>query len=192
MGVSAGVGLWILGVTGVFPDGQRYALFFGAFYGLMELVPVPRAGAGGAPADPRRAVQRSADRGLGGAAVRRAPAARGPRRRAAGLRPLAADQPPAGHLRAAGRGRALRDHRRLHRAAARRRRARDRRLPAPPPRARAVGDDEPRRGGRGRRPTGRCDSRRPLRCRVRRRAPAATRSAGRAARRYRRRPLATG
>ena len=39
MGVSAGVLLWVLGVTGVFPDGRRYALFFGVFFGLMELVP---------------------------------------------------------------------------------------------------------------------------------------------------------
>ncbi len=39
MGASAGVGLWVLGSLGVFPDGARYGLFFGAFYGLMELVP---------------------------------------------------------------------------------------------------------------------------------------------------------
>jgi len=39
MGFSAGIVLWFLGVVGIFPDGQRFALFFGAFYGLMELVP---------------------------------------------------------------------------------------------------------------------------------------------------------
>jgi predicted PurR-regulated permease PerM len=39
MGVSAGVAMWLLGVTGIFPDGRRYALFFGIFFGLMELVP---------------------------------------------------------------------------------------------------------------------------------------------------------
>ena len=39
MGTSAGVALWIFGVLGIFPDGQRYALFFGAFFGAMELVP---------------------------------------------------------------------------------------------------------------------------------------------------------
>jgi predicted PurR-regulated permease PerM len=39
MGVSAGVLMWLLGVAGVFPDGRRYALFFGLFFGLMELVP---------------------------------------------------------------------------------------------------------------------------------------------------------
>ncbi len=39
MGTSATLALWILGVTGVFPAGSRYALFFGAFYGLMEFIP---------------------------------------------------------------------------------------------------------------------------------------------------------
>jgi predicted PurR-regulated permease PerM len=39
MGFSAGIALWIFGAVGIFPDGQRYALFFGVFYGLMELVP---------------------------------------------------------------------------------------------------------------------------------------------------------
>ncbi|HXD53863.1 MAG TPA: AI-2E family transporter [Solirubrobacteraceae bacterium] len=39
MGVSTGVALWIFGATGVFPDGRRYAVAFGVFYGIMELVP---------------------------------------------------------------------------------------------------------------------------------------------------------
>ena len=39
MGASAGAAMWILGVTGVFPDGNDYALFFGIFFGIMELVP---------------------------------------------------------------------------------------------------------------------------------------------------------
>lgn len=39
MGTTAAVALWIFGVLGIFPDGSRYALFFGAFFGLMELVP---------------------------------------------------------------------------------------------------------------------------------------------------------
>lgn len=39
MGTGAGVALWIFGAIGIFPDGQTYALFFGAFFGLMELVP---------------------------------------------------------------------------------------------------------------------------------------------------------
>jgi len=39
MGTTAAVALWIFGVVGIFPDGSRYALFFGAFFGLMELIP---------------------------------------------------------------------------------------------------------------------------------------------------------
>jgi predicted PurR-regulated permease PerM len=39
MGLSAGAALWLVGAIGVFPDGRRYALFFGIFYGLMEAVP---------------------------------------------------------------------------------------------------------------------------------------------------------
>jgi predicted PurR-regulated permease PerM len=39
MGASAGVALWIIGTIGIFPDGARYALFFGIFYGVMELIP---------------------------------------------------------------------------------------------------------------------------------------------------------
>lgn len=49
MGFSAGIVLWFLGAVGIFPDGQRYALFFGAFYGLMELVPYIGPILGGAP-----------------------------------------------------------------------------------------------------------------------------------------------
>jgi predicted PurR-regulated permease PerM len=39
MGTSAALALWVFGVIGIFPDGERYAVFFGAFYGLMELIP---------------------------------------------------------------------------------------------------------------------------------------------------------
>jgi len=39
MGTSAGVCLWIMGTVGIFPDGAHYAIFFGAFYGVMELIP---------------------------------------------------------------------------------------------------------------------------------------------------------
>jgi putative heme transporter len=39
MGASAAASLWIFGVVGIFPQGQHYALFFGAFYGLMEFIP---------------------------------------------------------------------------------------------------------------------------------------------------------
>jgi predicted PurR-regulated permease PerM len=39
MGASAGLALYVFGVTGIFPDGRRYALAFAVFYGVMELVP---------------------------------------------------------------------------------------------------------------------------------------------------------
>jgi predicted PurR-regulated permease PerM len=39
MGASAGFTLYIFGITGIFPDGSKYALAFGMFYGVMELVP---------------------------------------------------------------------------------------------------------------------------------------------------------
>lgn len=39
MGSTAGVALWLFGVLGIFPDGRSYALGFGIFFGVMELVP---------------------------------------------------------------------------------------------------------------------------------------------------------
>lgn len=39
MGTGAGAGLWLFGVLGIFPDGRTYALAFGIFFGLMELIP---------------------------------------------------------------------------------------------------------------------------------------------------------
>jgi predicted PurR-regulated permease PerM len=39
MGASAAVALTIFGLLGIFPDGERYGIFFGAFYGLMEFIP---------------------------------------------------------------------------------------------------------------------------------------------------------
>ena len=39
MGTSAAVALWIFGQLGIFPDGAKYAVFFGGFYGLMEFIP---------------------------------------------------------------------------------------------------------------------------------------------------------
>ena len=39
MGLGAGLGLWIYGALGIFPDGRTYALAFGIFFGLMEMIP---------------------------------------------------------------------------------------------------------------------------------------------------------
>jgi predicted PurR-regulated permease PerM len=39
MGLGAGLGLYVFGAAGVFPDGKTYAFAFGAWFGLMELIP---------------------------------------------------------------------------------------------------------------------------------------------------------
>jgi predicted PurR-regulated permease PerM len=39
MGASAGLALYLFGVIGIFPDGRKYGLALGVFYGVMELVP---------------------------------------------------------------------------------------------------------------------------------------------------------
>ncbi|MDP9417820.1 MAG: AI-2E family transporter, partial [Actinomycetota bacterium] len=50
MGVSAGLALWVFGVLGIFPAGETYAVFFGVFYGVMELIPYVGPVLGSAPA----------------------------------------------------------------------------------------------------------------------------------------------
>jgi predicted PurR-regulated permease PerM len=49
MGTSAGLLLWVLGSLGIFPDGQTYAVFFGAWYGFAELIPYVGPAIGAAP-----------------------------------------------------------------------------------------------------------------------------------------------
>jgi predicted PurR-regulated permease PerM len=39
MGTSTGVALYVFGLVGLFPDGEKYAIAFAVFYGVMELVP---------------------------------------------------------------------------------------------------------------------------------------------------------
>ena len=39
IGLSVGVGLWILGLVGLMPNGGRYAAAFGAWAGVTELIP---------------------------------------------------------------------------------------------------------------------------------------------------------
>jgi predicted PurR-regulated permease PerM len=39
MGMSTGVALYVFGLVGLFPDGEKYAIAFAVFYGVMELVP---------------------------------------------------------------------------------------------------------------------------------------------------------
>lgn len=39
MGTSTGLALYIFGLIGIFPGGRHYAVAFGVFYGVMELIP---------------------------------------------------------------------------------------------------------------------------------------------------------
>ena len=49
MGAGAGVGLYLYGVLGIFPEGKTYALVFATFFGLMELIPYVGPFLGAAP-----------------------------------------------------------------------------------------------------------------------------------------------
>lgn len=49
IGASSGLGLWILGLLGLLPNGGRYALLFGAWAGVTELIPYIGPWLGGAP-----------------------------------------------------------------------------------------------------------------------------------------------
>jgi predicted PurR-regulated permease PerM len=47
--VSAGVGLWALGATGLLPGGEQYALLFGAWVAVTEVIPYLGPWLGAAP-----------------------------------------------------------------------------------------------------------------------------------------------
>ena len=49
IGLSAGLGLWILGMVGLMPNGGRYAAAFGAWAGITELIPYVGPWLGAAP-----------------------------------------------------------------------------------------------------------------------------------------------
>jgi predicted PurR-regulated permease PerM len=49
IGASAGIGLWVLGMVGLMPNGGRYAAAFGAWAGITELIPYIGPWLGGAP-----------------------------------------------------------------------------------------------------------------------------------------------
>jgi predicted PurR-regulated permease PerM len=49
IGVSSGLGIWILGAVGLFPNGQKYAAVFGAWAGITELIPYIGPWLGAAP-----------------------------------------------------------------------------------------------------------------------------------------------
>lgn len=39
IGISSGIGIWFLGVIGVWPEGAQYSVFFGAWAGVTEFIP---------------------------------------------------------------------------------------------------------------------------------------------------------
>ena len=39
IGASAGIGMWILGKTGLVPGAEKYALLFGVWTGVIEVIP---------------------------------------------------------------------------------------------------------------------------------------------------------
>jgi len=49
IGVSAGFGIWVLGLVGLLPNGGRYALLFGVWVGIAELIPYVGPWLGAAP-----------------------------------------------------------------------------------------------------------------------------------------------
>ena len=49
IGTSAGLGIWILGEIGLMPNGTKYALLFGAWAGITELIPYVGPWLGAAP-----------------------------------------------------------------------------------------------------------------------------------------------
>ena len=49
IGTTSGLGLWILSLVGALPHGGKYALLFGAWAGVMELIPYLGPWLGGAP-----------------------------------------------------------------------------------------------------------------------------------------------
>jgi predicted PurR-regulated permease PerM len=49
IGTSSGVGLWVLGMVGLMPNGGKYALLFGVWAGITELIPYVGPWLGAAP-----------------------------------------------------------------------------------------------------------------------------------------------
>ena len=163
IGTSAGVGMWLLGVTGLVPGADTYALLFGLLRRVHRADPVPRPVARRAAAVLLRARGAPGVGALGRAALPLHPPGRGARRRPERDGLGAAAAPAARDLRAARRRRDLRAARDLRRAAAARRPARGVGVLQRADRARAVGGGREapvagRRRGPRRRPRCRASS----------------------------------
>ena len=143
MGAGAGIGLWIFGVVGIFPDGKTYALAFGAWFGLMELVPYVGPVLGRRPAAAGRPLPGPDHSGVGRPLFVGLQQIEGHIASPHDLRPRAAHQPAARRSSRCCSGPSCSASSGIDGAAGRRRRARDGRLPAPAPAARALGDHDP-------------------------------------------------
>jgi predicted PurR-regulated permease PerM len=49
IGASSGLGIWVLGMLGLMPNGEKYALLFGVWAGITELIPYVGPWLGAAP-----------------------------------------------------------------------------------------------------------------------------------------------
>ena len=117
IGLSAGVGMWVLGTTGLVEGAERYALLFGVWTALVEVVPYIGPWLSAVPPRHLRARRRPGRDHLGRTALRLHLPGRGAHRGAERDGERAAAAPAARHLRAARRCRALRDSRRARGAA---------------------------------------------------------------------------
>ncbi len=138
IGVSAGVGIEILSLTGVWPDGESYALILGLWAAVTEVIPYVGPILGALPAIALAAIDSPGHGALGGALLPRHPSARGARHRPARDGPGAGRASAARDLRTRGRRRALRHLRRAPGAAVARHGPRGRDLLPPPHPARAL------------------------------------------------------
>ena len=118
IGTSAGLGMWILGITGLVPGADRYAVLFGAWVAVTEVIPYLGPWLGAIPPIVYALVVHPLSRGLGHAALPRDPPDRGAHRRTERDGQRAAAPSAAGDLRAARGRRDLRARRGAHRAAA--------------------------------------------------------------------------
>ena len=108
IGASSGLGVWVLGMLGLMPNGGKYALLFGVWAGITELIPYVGPWLGAAPPVLYALVQHPLSALWVALLFLAHPAARRPRRRAEGDGALAAAAPAARHLRPARRRRDLR------------------------------------------------------------------------------------
>ena len=150
IGASAGFGMWLLGALGWVPGADKYALLFGAWVAVTELIPYLGPVARRDPGGDLRGRGRPDLGDLGDDPVPDHPSGRGPHRRSERDGKRAQAAPAAGDLRPACRRRDLRSGRDPRRTAAPRRRPGGVRVLLRARRARAVERRPGADRGRGR------------------------------------------